>query len=179
MAAVEDMASGPVRTVYREVPNDQKARDEFNPGAIPKAALSSAPLVPSAGEPAVLNIPVAFSTLSIYANVPGVLNQRDIRAINPGMSLAGEKTKTNILVVRPKDTQSQSGIYENTDTATLKASCPEVAGQGGWKGAYVSRLVGTSDALVDDPLMVASKNPMSITYSRTAEVNVGLKIFWA
>uniref|UniRef100_A0A7S3VTW4 PBP domain-containing protein n=1 Tax=Dunaliella tertiolecta TaxID=3047 RepID=A0A7S3VTW4_DUNTE len=195
MAAVEDMASGPVRTVYREVPNDQKARDEFNPGAIPKAALSSAPLVPSAGEPAVLNIPVAFSTLSIYANVPGVLetinmtscllarifdgqltnwNQRDIRAINPGMSLAGEKTKTNILVVRPKDTQSQSGIYENTDTATLKAylqaSCPEVAGQGGWKGAYVSRLVGTSDALVDDPLMVASKNPMSITYSRTAEI---------
>eukprot|EP00983_Pelagomonas_calceolata_P082989 1156056-Pelagomonas_calceolata.AAC.13 len=67
MSAVEGMASNQVHTSYREAPNDDLAHAEFNVGT--QAAFTSAPLVQG---DSFLNVPVAYSTMSIYANIPGV-----------------------------------------------------------------------------------------------------------
>eukprot|EP00983_Pelagomonas_calceolata_P118822 1160541-Pelagomonas_calceolata.AAC.2 len=70
-AAVEYGASRPVDINFREVPGNSEAHDEYkNMG--PRGALSSNPLGPSDGPH--LNIPVAYSTLSIYVNIPGGAN---------------------------------------------------------------------------------------------------------
>eukprot|EP00983_Pelagomonas_calceolata_P089926 1157360-Pelagomonas_calceolata.AAC.6 len=59
-------ASRPVAINFREVPGNSEAHAEYEKGG--KGALSSKPLVNSDD----MNIPVAYSTLSIYVNIPGL-----------------------------------------------------------------------------------------------------------
>lgn len=69
MSATEDMASESVNNIYREVPNNDAVHDEYM-NYTGKGAMSSSPLA-RAPSGTVLNIPYAFSTLSVYTNIPG------------------------------------------------------------------------------------------------------------
>ncbi|KAF5831597.1 hypothetical protein DUNSADRAFT_12931 [Dunaliella salina] len=194
MSAVQGMASSPVSTSYKEAPNDIKAHEELNPDAFPQAALTSK----EAEDPDFLDIPLAYTTLSIYANVPAIKStinmttcllarifdgqltnwkHPDIEKLNPeATNLLGDKTVTEILVVRPKKLVDSNGdpTIEPADTMLLKeflrASCTDndiVNSE--WKGDYVSELVSNPVALVDDPLGVSKMTTMSLTYSSTAK----------
>mmetsp|Transcript_3444 Transcript_3444/g.9179 ORF Transcript_3444/g.9179 Transcript_3444/m.9179 type:complete len:726 (+) Transcript_3444:250-2427(+) len=194
MSAVEGMASNQVHTSYREAPNDDLAHAEFNVGT--QAAFTSAPLVQG---DSFLNVPVAYSTMSIYANIPGVtetinmttcllakifngelINWKipEILEINPKLeALQGDKTVTEILVVRPKLIDDGNGNkLDPADTSLLKDFLRKFLAGNPCEGVtenddldYVSELVSTPIALVDDPLGVAKNTPMSITYSTTAQ----------
>jgi len=184
-AAVEYGASRPVDINFREVPGNSEAHDEYkNMG--PRGALSSNPLGPSDGPH--LNIPVAYSTLSIYVNIPGLsqtLNLTtcllasilsgtitswaapDIADFNNALPLV--KDNPRIVIVKQKQASKPETELLNAflrDVTTKDDRCPDK-----WVGKGLPDPEGDDPNVreVEDTTQGLLANFFSITYAFTAK----------